>query len=67
MAMPISEERIQNWQGDLLLSLLNQQLRDDFASLEVLARYHDVSLPILQQRLSDLGLHYDPAINQIKG
>ncbi|EAR10735.1 DUF4250 family protein [Reinekea blandensis] len=67
MAMPISEDKVLTWPGDLLLSLLNQQLRDEFKSLEGLARYHDLSLTVLQKRLSELNLNYDPVTNQIKG
>ena len=67
MALPISEERILNWNADLLQSLLNQQLRDEFGSLQALTHYHDLSLTTLNDRLQALGLHYDERTNQIKG
>lgn len=67
MAMPLSKERLLSWPSDLLLSLLNQQLRDEFDSLQALARYHDLPLNTLHERLEDLGLHYDTSTNQIKG
>ena len=53
--------------AEMLLSLVNTQLRDNFPSLDELAAYHDIDAAALSAKLSAAGYHYDAGQNQFKG
>lgn len=50
----------------MLLSLVNQQLRVDFSSLEDLASYHGLSQTGLCQKLNQAGYYYLEGVNQFR-
>ena len=49
---------------NILLSLINTKLRDDFASLDDLCDSLDVDKEELLHKLKNAGYSYNPAINQ---
>ncbi|WP_119395786.1 DUF4250 domain-containing protein [Salinibius halmophilus] len=51
---------------NLLFSLVNQQLRDQFSSLEKLCAYHDIEQAVLEARLHSAGFDYLPEANQFR-
>lgn len=52
--------------ADMLLSLVNTQLRDHFPSLQELASYHDIDAQALSEKLASAGYHYNAVQNQFK-
>ena len=50
----------------MLLSVVNTQLRDRFASLEELAEEHGVSVSEIQEQLQKINYEYNPQLNQFK-
>ncbi|MDE6010558.1 MAG: DUF4250 domain-containing protein [Muribaculaceae bacterium] len=48
---------------NMLYSLINMKLRDEYPSLDSLCRGLDIDRETLTQTLSDAGYHYDPATN----
>ncbi len=50
----------------MLVSIVNTQLRDHFASLEELALYHDISAAELTESLASEHFFYDISQNQFK-
>lgn len=51
---------------NLLFSLVNQQLRDEFSSLEKLCAYHDIQQDILVRRLKSNDFEYLAEANQFR-
>ena len=49
---------------NILLSMINTKLRDDFASLDDLCDSLDVDKEELLTKLKNAGYSYNPAINQ---
>lgn len=56
----------QNMDINLLFSLVNQQLRDEFSNLEKLCAYHDIQQALLVQRLNSQGFEYLAEANQFR-
>jgi len=50
----------------MLLSMVNMKLRDQFGSLEELARYYDISAEALCATLAKGGFEYLPGQNQFR-
>ena len=48
----------------MLMSIINMKLRYECPSLDDLARRYDLSVEVLQERLSQAGYQYQPATNQ---
>lgn len=55
-----------NMDVNILLSIINMQLRDKFQSLDDLVRYHDIDSTILCDKLALANFHYDSTTNQFK-
>ncbi|QIQ21218.1 DUF4250 domain-containing protein [Zophobihabitans entericus] len=51
---------------NILLSIVNMQLRDKYSSLNDLARYYDIVEDELCQKLAAADFHYDAKSNQFK-
>ena len=51
---------------NILLSLINTKLRDNYPSLEELCEEEDVSFTEISDRLSALGFSYDSKLNRFK-
>ena len=49
---------------NILLSIVNMKLRDEFENLDELARFYDISKEELQDKLNLLGYHYCTETNQ---
>ena len=50
----------------MLVSLVNTQLRDHFADLADLCRYHDIQASELQAKLAEDGFHYQAELKQFR-
>lgn len=55
-----------NMDPHLLLSLINMKLRDEFESLDDLARYYDIDAQALITRLKTVGFEYQAKQNQFR-
>ncbi len=64
--MPISLARYATMDPYILLSAVNMQLRDDYASLEDLCKAHEIDATALCKRLQDAGFIYDAVHKQFK-
>ena len=53
-------------QAVMLVSMVNTQLRDHFASLDELVQYHDISADELNRYLAAEGYDYNQELNQFK-
>ncbi len=62
MAMPLSLTMDPN----ILLSVVNMELRDEFSSLEDLCRMHELDEQALKEVLGRLGFTYEPEQNQFR-
>lgn len=51
---------------NILYSIVNTKLRNDFDDLEDLAKSLELERRMLEQRLAGAGFHYDPARNQFR-
>lgn len=52
--------------GAMLVSLVNTQLRDHFADLDDLCRYHDIQASELQAKLAEDGFVYQADLKQFR-
>lgn len=50
----------------MLLSMLNMKLRDNYSSLEDLCDDMDIDMQELIGKITNAGLYYDRATNQLK-
>lgn len=48
----------------MLMSLINQQLRDTYPSLDELCKSLDINRPNLEERLKAAGFEYNPQTNK---
>lgn len=60
--MPLT--RFSTMDPNMLLSIVNMKLRDEFRSLDELARSYDIDADALCARLLDAGYRYQPSNNQ---
>ncbi|WP_347254638.1 DUF4250 domain-containing protein [Leminorella grimontii] len=60
--MPLT--RFSTMDPNMLLSIVNMKLRDEFDSLEELARSYDIDADALYEKLLDAGYRYQPSNNQ---
>lgn len=51
---------------NMLLSIVNMKLRDEFSNLEDLCAYYDISLFDFKEKLNEMSLTYCKEVNQIK-
>ncbi|MDR0807497.1 MAG: DUF4250 domain-containing protein [Enterobacteriaceae bacterium] len=51
---------------NILLSIVNMKLRDQFQSLEDLARSYDIDVKALCDKLAEAGYYYQASINQFR-
>lgn len=51
---------------NMMLSLLNMKLRDEFSDLERLADYYSINKGIILKRMEENGYFYNNEINQFK-
>lgn len=51
---------------NLLFSLVNQQLRDEFSNLDKLCAYHNIDKQVLTERLKQAGFDYLQSANQFR-
>ncbi|MDE5843492.1 MAG: DUF4250 domain-containing protein [Muribaculaceae bacterium] len=49
---------------NMLYSVINMKLRDEFPNLDSLCQGLDINKADLCQQLSDAGFHYDPTTNR---
>lgn len=59
-------DRYRTMDPNLLYSLVNTRLRNDYESLEDLARSLDLDRTALEQRLADAGFVYVAELNQFR-
>ncbi|GAA4499481.1 DUF4250 domain-containing protein [Pseudaeromonas paramecii] len=52
--------------GAMLVSLVNTQLRDHFADLADLCRYHDIQASELEAKLAEDGFVYQAELRQFR-
>lgn len=50
----------------MLMSIVNMKLRDDFSSLEDLAKYFDIDADALKTKLASAGFEYMADQNQFR-
>lgn len=62
----MSSEKIRTLDINILVSLINMKLRNDFDSLQRLVAFYDADMQILYRRLVAAGYIYQIGINQIK-
>ena len=55
---------IDKTEPNILLSIINMKLRDEFSDLEDLSKYYDLDKLKLEEKLSDLGYKYSKLNNQ---
>jgi hypothetical protein len=51
---------------NMLLSIINMKLRDEFETLDELARFYEIDPNALEQRLKEAGFEYQKSLNQFK-
>ena len=51
---------------NMMLSLLNMKLRDEFSDLERLADYYSADKNVILKRMEENGYFYNSEINQFK-
>lgn len=51
---------------NLLLSIVNMKLRDEFESLDDLALFYEIDPNALEQKLKEAGFEYQKSLNQFK-
>ncbi|ALP40716.1 DUF4250 domain-containing protein [Aeromonas schubertii] len=59
-------ERFATMDINMLLSLVNMQLRDNYDDLDDLVRAHDIDRTALEARLAEGGFAYQPAQRQFR-
>jgi hypothetical protein len=64
--MQLNNDNIQTMDINILLSLVNLKLRDEFENLTALCRYFDIDAARLETRLSSAGFQYDTGVKQFK-
>ncbi len=64
--MPISLARFASMDPYILVSAVNMQLRDDYASLSDLCRAHEIDEAALTEKLKQAGFSYDAEHKQFK-
>lgn len=57
---------LKNWDGNILLGIVNEKLRLECDSIEELASVYDLDANVLADKLGNVGFHYDPLTNQFK-
>ncbi|WP_246201870.1 DUF4250 domain-containing protein [Budvicia diplopodorum] len=62
----VALQHFQNMDPHLLLSIVNMKLRDQYPSLNDLARSYDIDANALCRKLSEAGYEYQPTNNQFK-
>ncbi|MBB6631980.1 DUF4250 domain-containing protein [Clostridium algidicarnis] len=60
----MDKEIIMNMDANMLLSILNMKLRDEFNTLEDLIKSYDLDRELLTNKLSKSGYIYNVKINQ---
>lgn len=51
-------QQFKTMEPNLLLSIINMKLRNDFRDLDDLGRYYDIDIEQLCQKLADIGYRY---------
>ncbi len=64
--MLLTSEKIQTMDINMLFSIVNLKLRDEFSSLRSLCQYFGVEQVELETRLQDAGFQYDEDLNQLR-
>lgn len=59
-------QRFEQMDGIMLMSIINTKLRDEFSSLEELAKFYDINLESLVAKLATVGYDYHREINQFR-
>lgn len=59
-------DRYEKMDVNMLLSIVNMKLRDEFESLESMCSYFDISEEILINRLLEIDYKYNKLQNQFK-
>ncbi|GAD91390.1 hypothetical protein VHA01S_090_00050 [Vibrio halioticoli NBRC 102217] len=59
-------ERFESMDVNILLSIVNMKLRDDFSDLDSLVRFYDINKEQLIKRLFDAGFEYMDDLNQFR-
>ncbi|WP_261815386.1 DUF4250 domain-containing protein [Vibrio gallicus] len=57
---------LKNWDGNILLGIVNEKLRLECDSVEELASVYDLDVTVLADKLGHVGFTYDPLTNQFK-
>ena len=64
--MDINKNKLSTMDPNILLSIVNMKLRDQYSSLKDLCQAYDIDEYLLSHRLDILGYEYDCAENQFK-
>lgn len=62
----MDKQQVAKMDPNILLSLINMKLRNEFGTLRSLVQYYDLEQAELERKLLDNGYQYDPASNQFK-
>ncbi len=57
---------MENMPSEMLLSIINMKLRDNYSSLEELCDDLDYSIDSINEKLNSIGYYYDIDLNQFK-
>ncbi len=57
---------MENMPSEMLLSIINMKLRDNYSSLEELCDDLDYSIKLVNEKLNSIGYYYDADLNQFK-
>jgi hypothetical protein len=60
----MNPDNLPTMDANLLLSIVNMKLRNDFASLQDLSRYYDLDAAVIEQKLAMIGYRYSAQQNQ---
>lgn len=62
----MTNDSIKNMDPNILLSIMNTKLRDQYASLDILCYDLDLTKEYIVNRLKDIGYNYNEEKNQFR-
>lgn len=62
----LNNDKINSMDPQLLFSLLNMKLRNDFTSLARLCVYYQLTQALVEEKLAQAGFYYQISLNQFK-
>ncbi len=64
--MTLTADAVERMDLNILISLLNMKLRNEFSSLDSLAHYYELDPNRIISRLMSAGFQFDANLNQIR-